>query len=202
MGSRLFLDPIRLVSVTTTQRDALTVAAGDMIWNSTLAAKQIYNGSAWVTISASAWDSIVAVSGSDATTTGQSLVDITGLTAAVTAASTYEFQAVLKSVASADTNGYKVAVHCTQTLVSVAATVAGNTALTTLVTAALLAQDTATLAAAGFNTTSGGLGIVTLHGQFVTHATVDGTFSIQHLKITSGTSTIKVGSTLKIRKVA
>ena len=36
-----------LKSYTTTQRDALTSAAGDMIYNSTTSKPQIYNGSAW-----------------------------------------------------------------------------------------------------------------------------------------------------------
>lgn len=51
MGSRQFLDPIRIVSVTTTQRDALSgVGNGDLIYNSTLAAHQMRMNGAWVTI--------------------------------------------------------------------------------------------------------------------------------------------------------
>ena len=38
---------LRLKNYTTTQRDALTSAAGDMIYNSTTNKPQIYNGSAW-----------------------------------------------------------------------------------------------------------------------------------------------------------
>lgn len=38
---------IRLVSLTTTQRDALTAAAGDLIYNSTSGTVEGYNGSAW-----------------------------------------------------------------------------------------------------------------------------------------------------------
>ena len=40
-------DSLNLKSYTTTQRDALTSAAGDMIYNSTTSKPQIYNGSAW-----------------------------------------------------------------------------------------------------------------------------------------------------------
>ena len=40
-------DPLKLKSYTTTQRDALTSAAGDMIYNTTDSKVQFYNGSAW-----------------------------------------------------------------------------------------------------------------------------------------------------------
>ena len=38
---------LNLKSYTTTQRDALTSAAGDMIYNTTDSKVQYYNGSAW-----------------------------------------------------------------------------------------------------------------------------------------------------------
>ena len=38
---------LNLKSYTTTQRNALTSAAGDMIYNSTDSKAQFYNGSAW-----------------------------------------------------------------------------------------------------------------------------------------------------------
>ena len=38
---------IYLKSYTTTQRDSLTSAAGDMIYNSTTSKVQFYNGSSW-----------------------------------------------------------------------------------------------------------------------------------------------------------
>ena len=38
---------LNLKSYTTTQRDALTSAAGDIIYNSSTNAVQFYNGSAW-----------------------------------------------------------------------------------------------------------------------------------------------------------
>jgi hypothetical protein len=40
-------DSLNLKSYTTTQRDALTSAAGDMIYNSTTSKVQFYNGSSW-----------------------------------------------------------------------------------------------------------------------------------------------------------
>ena len=39
--------PLNLKSYTTTARDALTSAAGDMIYNTTDSKVQFYNGSAW-----------------------------------------------------------------------------------------------------------------------------------------------------------
>jgi hypothetical protein len=38
---------LNLKSYTTTQRDSLTSAAGDMIYNSTTSKVQFYNGSSW-----------------------------------------------------------------------------------------------------------------------------------------------------------
>ena len=38
---------VNIKSYTTTERDALTSAAGDMIYNSTTSKVQFYNGSAW-----------------------------------------------------------------------------------------------------------------------------------------------------------
>lgn len=145
-----------------------------------------------------AWDS-VATTAADVTTTGQALVDITGLTAPVAAASTYEFEAHLLTVASADTNGMEVGVNVTQTPVTVEGEARGNTATTTIASVGIQANATAT---AAFNTTSAGKGHVVVKGFVTTHATLAGTLSIQHLKVTSGTSTIKKGSTFKVRKVA
>ncbi len=39
--------PLNLKSYTTTQRDALTSAAGDMIYNTTDSKVQFYNGTSW-----------------------------------------------------------------------------------------------------------------------------------------------------------
>ena len=40
-------DPLNLKSYTTTQRNALTSSAGDMIFNTTDSKVQFYNGSSW-----------------------------------------------------------------------------------------------------------------------------------------------------------
>jgi hypothetical protein len=145
------------------------------------------------------WDSIVAVSGSDATTTGQSLVDVTGLVVAYLAAHTYEFEAVLKTVSSADTTGMKVGFHVTTALVSGAIVITGTTAAGT---GGISATSVDSAEATAFNTASAANGIIVMKGEFVSNASTGGNLSIQHLKVTSGTSTVKIGSSLKIRQVA
>lgn len=182
-----------------------TYSAAGVVWSPAAAVTSVAGRTGAVTLAAAdvsgiaAWDSIATVATADATTTGQTLVDITGLTAAVLAASTYEFEAVLKVVASADTNGMKVGIAVTQTPVTVAAIVQGNTATTTAITEAIIAAATAN--ATLLNTSSAGIGLIVVKGQIVTHATLAGVLSLQHLKGTSGTSTVKIGSTLKVRKV-
>lgn len=59
-GSNLELDapnrvvvsrsPIQLALFTTVERDALIPATGDLIFNTTLGAVQVWNGSAWVSL--------------------------------------------------------------------------------------------------------------------------------------------------------
>lgn len=91
MGSRQFLDPIRLLSVTTTQRDALTVANGDAIYNSTVGAVQVRAGGAWLTVGAAnslatdtLWDAIGdIVVGTGADTAGKQTVGTVAGTALV-----------------------------------------------------------------------------------------------------------------------
>lgn len=146
------------------------------------------------------WDQIERVKTADATTTGQSLVDVTGLVIPVVAAATYEFEAVLQVVASADTNGMKVGVAVTQTPVSVLATVQGNTATTTAATDVVIAAATGN--ATALNTSNAGKGLIVVKGFVQTHATLAGNLSIQQLKVTSGTATVKIGSSLKVRRVA
>ena len=47
-GNNVAMDcSLNLKSYTSTQRDALTSAAGDMIYNSTTSKVQFYNGSSW-----------------------------------------------------------------------------------------------------------------------------------------------------------
>ena len=144
------------------------------------------------------WDAVVTIT-ADATTTGQTLVDITGMTYPVVANATYEFEAELQTVASADANGMEVGVNLTQTPVTIEAEARGNTTTTTIAAVGIQANNTAT---AAFNTSSAGKGHIFIRGFIQTHATLASTLSIQHLKATSGTSTVKAGSFLKVRRVA
>jgi hypothetical protein len=140
------------------------------------------------------------VSGSDATTTGTSLTNVTGLvTGTLSTSSSYEFEAVLWCTTSAVTTGTKYGVNVTGTGSPAAyAVYMGAVTSTTGATTSTNALTTAD--ATAFLTTSAANGMVVIKGIFVT-GTGSPAFSIQHLKVTSGTSTVKVGSTLRIRKI-
>ena len=146
-----------------------------------------------------AWDSITAVSGSDATTTGQSLVDITGLSFAAAANSVYEIEAVLRVTTSAVTTGCKYGVQFSAAGAAAQVTYAGSVTSTTGAITSTNALNSAD--ATAFLTTSGMAGTITIKG-FVTTGANTGNITIQHLKVTSGTSTVRIGSCLKVRKVA
>jgi hypothetical protein len=142
---------------------------------------------------------IVTVTGSDATTTGQSLVDVTGLSVALSASSTYEFTAVLYTTTSADASGTRYGINFSaagSTLGAVSLT--GSRSSTSANTEPLTALNTST---GSYMTTSGQSGAVTINGMITTGANA-GNLTIQHLKITSGTSTVKIGSYLKVTKTS
>ena len=139
------------------------------------------------------------VTGSDVTTTGQTLANITGLTFATQANSVYEIEAVLKTTTSADAAGIKYGVNHSGAGASFIGNVQGTGATTAIVTNSVNALNTAN--ATALHTTSGATGIVVIKG-FVTVGATAGNITIQHLKVTSGTSTVKIGSTLKVWKRA
>jgi hypothetical protein len=74
--------------------------------------------------------------------------------------------------------------HLTSTTVGAAGNVANNTAEAT-----------------AFLTTSAQTGIIKIHGSFKTAGSGSPVFSIRHLKVTSGTSTVKIGSILRIKQL-
>lgn len=157
------------------------------------------NGSAAsLTNNTGGWTTL-RVSGSNATTTGQSLVDITGLNSvALSNATLYEVEAVLYVTTSAVTTGTQYAITAGGT--GGASEVFMNVSGTTTTNAA----TTVTQAASGtqigtFLTTSGSSGIVTFKGYVLTRGSGTATISVQHLKVTSGTSTVKIGSVLRYR---
>lgn len=145
-----------------------------------------------------AWDSIAQVAGSDATTTGQSLVDITGLTFGALADSIYEIEAVLRVSTSAVTTGCRYGVQFSAAGASAQVVYTGSVAATTGATTSTNALNTA--CATAFLTTSSMIGMVIIKGFVITGANA-GNITIRHLKVTSGTSTVKVGSLLKVKKV-
>lgn len=140
------------------------------------------------------------VSASDATTTGQTLVDITGLSIATAIQTLYEFEALLYVTTSAVATGceYGVSLGDVSPTNSVLAgclftgPVTGITAGSSHVVAFNTADTTA------FLTTSGQSGVVWLRGFFYSGDGV-AALSVRHLKVVSGTSTVKIGSWLRMR---
>lgn len=171
---------------------------------------QTGNGS---TSAAPGWNSIVAgdipdlsatyalaqmvarISGSDSTTSSTTLVDVTGLSVALLANSVYEFEAKLYVGTSADATGIRYGVNFS----AAGATIEGG----------MIGPNSATVtrdeAIRAFNTSSSNVyltatsqnGYVLITG-IVTTTTNAGNLTIQHLKISSGTSTVRIGSHLKI----
>lgn len=166
-----------------------TQTAGD---NSTKLATTAYvdGGGGWV---------ISQVTGSDATTTGQSLVDVTGLSFSAAANTTYEVEAVLQCTTSAVVTGTEYGIQHTGTgSPSCQAAVWGSLTTTTAATSIINALNTAD--ATAFLTGSAQTGIILIKG-IVVSGTGAGNITIRHLKVTSGTSTVKIGSVLKVRKL-
>lgn len=141
--------------------------------------------------------SVSMVSGSDATTTGQSLVDVTGLTFSAAANTTYEFRAVLNCTTTAVTTGTEYGLANVGTAMTTVFTATGATNAATGATYFVSATNAATQP---FLLASGQSGIVVLEGQFTMGATA-GNVTVRHLKVTSGTSTVKQGSSFKVRKL-
>ena len=142
------------------------------------------------------------MSGSDATATGQTLVDVTGLTFNAAPSSTYEFETLLDVSTTAVTKtGTKYGVNVSPAPTRIFSTFVGPTtspaSVRTMVTGGANADD---IASATFLTTASETGLL-FKGYFVTSASASPDFSIRHLKVTSGTSTVKIGSILKVRKI-
>ncbi len=157
------------------------------------------DGTNFVATDIGAW-TIKKVSGSDVTTTGQSLVDITGLVSDTLFNSTmYEIEVVLLATTSADTTGTEYGLHGggTGTAATCNAILTGTTTSAAGSSQTINAIDTASTA---MLTTSASTGTIIIKGWVTTMSTGTATISIQHLKATSGTSTVKIGSIFKYRK--
>ena len=140
------------------------------------------------------------VTGSNATTSSTTLVDITGLTLALATGATYEFEANLTASTSAVTTGIKYGVNYSSTVSLIEATIIGTLASATPTDRVerIFALNTPSNI---FHTTSAStVGGVLIKGVVTT--TGVGNLTISHLKVTSGTSTVFIGSFLKVTRIA
>jgi len=140
------------------------------------------------------------VTGSDVTTTGQTLVDITGLVSGTLSNSTlYSIRAELYIGTSNVVTGTQYGIHLGGTGAAGVVSSLFTSTTTALATngCTVNAADTATsivcLTASNIN------GVAEFRGFVTTRSTGTATISIQHLKVTSGTSTVKIGSWMEIR---
>jgi hypothetical protein len=138
------------------------------------------------------------VTSSDATTTGQALTNINGLSVALTTSAVYEFEAVLGVTTSAVTTGTQYAVQYSVAGGAVEGGITGPLTSTAAKAERIAALNTATSA---YLTTSAQTGQVIIKGIITTGANA-GNLTIQHLKVTSGTSTIKINSFLKVTRIS
>lgn len=140
---------------------------------------------------------IYIIQDSNVTTNSTSLIDITNFTVSMLANSTYEIEVVMTVGSSEATNGVKYAVHFTTSgATNVNMCTYGQVGSASMKTEQLV-WDVACTAMAK----SSVIGGVIIKGLVKVGANA-GIFSIQHEKVTSGTSTIYSGSYLKYRKIA
>ena len=140
-----------------------------------------------------------SVTGSNFTRTATSLANITGLvTGTLTASTLYEFEAVLYCSTSAVTTGVEFGVNCTGSGANAYAVYTGAATSITGATTSTATLNTAESTA--FLTSSAASGVIISKGVF-NSGTGSPVFSLQGLKVTSGTLTVFVGSTLRIRKM-
>lgn len=137
------------------------------------------------------------VSGSNATTTGQSLVDVPGLSATLAPSAVYEVEINLTVSTSAVTTGVQYAVNYTAAGATFEGIVEGSTTST-----ASRKDRYSTLNANSptLLTTSGMSGGVRITGAIITGANA-GDIRVRHLKVTSGTSTVFINSFMKLTRI-
>ncbi len=141
------------------------------------------------------------VTSSPATTTQQTLQNITGMVSGTLSNSTkYEIEVVIDATTSADTTGIKYGISCGGTgsagVVQVFVS-SSSTSATAVGQYGIAAVDTG---GTTVMTTSAQTGQTIMKGMVTTRSTGTATIIIQHLKVTSGTSTVLVGSVFRIRK--
>ena len=137
------------------------------------------------------------VTGSNATTTGQVLTNVTGLSVALDANSVYEFEAVLSTSTTNVTTGTAYGINYSAAGATIEAHITGSSTATATKTLRITSFNSAT---ALFQATSNQTGGMVIKGTVTTGANA-GNLTVQHLKITSGTSTVMIGSILKATKI-
>lgn len=137
------------------------------------------------------------VTGSNATTTGQALVNITGLSVPLAINARYDFEAVMTVSTSAVTTGTAYGVNYSVAGGAVEALITGSSTSTATKTLRINALNSATSL---YLATSAQTGGILIKGRVTTGANA-GNLTIQHLKLTSGTSTVFIGSFLKVTRI-
>lgn len=137
------------------------------------------------------------VTGSNATTTGQALVDITGLSVSLIANATYEVECMLSGSTTAVTTGTGYGIQYSAAGATIEGWVSGSSTTTAAKSLRLNAFNTSSQA---WLTTSAQTGGIFIKG-IVTVGANAGTLTARHLKVTSGTSTVFIGSYIKITRI-
>jgi hypothetical protein len=158
---------------------------------------------AWATGGSDPWTTYI-VSGSDFTTTSNTLVNITGLVTGTLAVSkVFEFEAVLRCGTTAVATGLKFGANVTVAPTLVQYIVTGATTFSspasTIVSQGVTGNSTTGTQA--WITTASTTGQVNIKGSFETAAGGSPVFSLQVLKVTSGTATVFINSFMKIRQI-
>ena len=138
------------------------------------------------------------VTGSNATTTGQVLVDVTGLTLALVANAVYEFEAVLSCSTTAVTTGTAYGINYSAAGAAIESSIMGASSSTATKTLRISVFNSATSL---YLATSGQTGGIVVKGIVTTGANA-GNLTVQHLKLTSGTSTVFINSFLKTIRIS
>ncbi len=135
--------------------------------------------------------------------TGQTLQDIAELVSGtLSTGARYEIQAKVMFTTSADNTGIKVGIHGSGSgsAATALATITATSTSQSSANAFIIGQiDTAS---AAFLAVNSGTGIAFINGFVTTRSGGGPTISLQHLKVTSGTSTVLPGSNMRLRKCA
>jgi len=133
----------------------------------------------------------------DAATLSNTLVGVAGLSIPLMGNSTYEFEAVLSCNTGNNANGTEYGVNFSAAGATIEAIILGAVTTATSRTNRIVAFNTAT---AAFLTTALQDGGILITGLIQTGA-LGGNLTIQHLKVVALTSTVRIGSWLKTRKL-